>query len=291
MTFQIKPSGLSDNLTVDVNLLCSCPCEHPGDPGFVTTAPECSGRGNMECGICRCDAGQIGDSCECSENSGESSGDQSKKCLNKSTGEICSGAGECICGQCDCYKRADPDEIVSGTQCQCDNFSCPRRNGELCSGNGRCECKKCECNSGWTGVACDCEENVSACTANGTVCSGRGDCQCGECICRDSNYVGKYCEECKSCIECASLKACVECKAYSQGTFNETECEKNCEMDVNFDEFQDGLNQCSYTDDYGCTFDIQYTAVPYEDQVRYSIIAPKSKSCPLTANINGKIIC
>jgi hypothetical protein len=38
--------------------------------------------------------------------------------------------------------RENPEEVVDGPHCECDNFSCDRYNGELCSGpdHGECVC-------------------------------------------------------------------------------------------------------------------------------------------------------
>lgn len=31
-TIQVYPIGLNESLIIDLEMLCSCPCEHPGDP-------------------------------------------------------------------------------------------------------------------------------------------------------------------------------------------------------------------------------------------------------------------
>lgn len=59
----------------------------------------------------------------------------------------CSGRGQCECGVCECNKRNNLEEVISGKYCECDNFSCKRDQGLLCGGpdNGICECGYCKC--------------------------------------------------------------------------------------------------------------------------------------------------
>lgn len=68
---------------------------------------------------------------------------------------------------------------------------------------GRCDCKKCDCDAGYSGEACECEENQEKCIApgSGKVCSGHGECVCGQCECikDDKRYSGTHCEDCTTC--------------------------------------------------------------------------------------------
>lgn len=65
-TFQIYPVGINESLTVDLEMLCSCPCEHAGDPTYEPHSPKCKGHGAYKCGICECDESHFGRNCECS---------------------------------------------------------------------------------------------------------------------------------------------------------------------------------------------------------------------------------
>lgn len=65
-TFQIYPVGINESLTVDLEMLCSCQCEHPGDPTYEPFSPKCKGHGAYKCGICECDDSHFGRNCECS---------------------------------------------------------------------------------------------------------------------------------------------------------------------------------------------------------------------------------
>jgi integrin beta 1 len=65
-TFQIYPVGINESLIVDLEMLCSCPCEQPGHALFERNSPICNGHGTAKCGICECDDSHFGRRCECS---------------------------------------------------------------------------------------------------------------------------------------------------------------------------------------------------------------------------------
>lgn len=148
---------------------------------------------------------------------------------------------------CDCDKRADPTEVISGAFCECDNFSCDRHNGLLCSGpdHGTCNCGVCDCNPKYHGTACDCLASNETCInpqGNGEVCSGKGQCSCGACICDttdEGRYSGQYCEKCPTCSgRCHEFKDCVQCQMYKTGPMGQDAdlCAKNCTLFVPIEE-------------------------------------------------------
>ena len=50
----------------------------------------------------------------------------------------CSGRGRCDC-VCICEQREDPNEIIFGEACECDNFRCDADDeGRVCSGEYMC---------------------------------------------------------------------------------------------------------------------------------------------------------
>lgn len=64
-TIKISPVGINEGLTVDLEMLCGCPCEKAGHPLYSITAPQCSTHGVYKCGICECDNDYFGRKCEC----------------------------------------------------------------------------------------------------------------------------------------------------------------------------------------------------------------------------------
>ena len=178
--------------------------------GYIENAEQCSYHGTYMCGICKCAPDFFGRSCECDAENLSFHGDLEAGCRpDNTTTTLCNNRGDCICGKCECYPRENPDEVVSGDYCGCDNFSCDRYDGKLCSGpdHGECVCGKCVCNSEWDVpgyTACECRASNETCiTPYGEhihkLCSGHGSCECGECKCIETDegqYSGKYCEDC-----------------------------------------------------------------------------------------------
>ncbi|XP_063381270.1 uncharacterized protein LOC134667792 [Cydia fagiglandana] len=161
-TFVIHPGDISEGLTVELVMLCDCPCEHRGHHAYDDSPNVCSGHGISTCGVCACQPGSFGKHCECV--GGVT--DQGLGCRpTNATGAECSGRGSCICGVCECEKLADPNEVISGPFCECDNFSCDRNKGLLCSGrdHGECVCGQCQCMPGYTGAACNCPIDTQDC--------------------------------------------------------------------------------------------------------------------------------
>lgn len=182
---QIYPVGINESLIIDLEMLCSCPCERPGSIGYEINSGSCNNHGTYMCGICECDEQHFGNHCECSTTDVHSTKDTIGCFADNTTQVECSGRGSCLCGVCDCEKRTNTEEIISGKFCECDNFSCDRSNNQLCSGpeNGVCECGVCVCKPGWTGPACDCRSSSDTCMPpnGGEICSGHGECECGVC--------------------------------------------------------------------------------------------------------------
>lgn len=236
--FKIYPVGVGEELTIDLEMLCSCDCESSG-PTYEPNSAKCNNAGTLSCGICECREGFFGRSCECDNRDLGGLGADFNKCRPDNTTDIeCSGRGNCICGQCHCNPRDNPEELITGQFCECDNFSCDRHNSILCSGpdHGVCECGTCKCFDGWEGAACDCSKSKENCMApNGLECSGHGKCVCGRCECEikdDVRFSGKYCEKCPTCPgRCDEFKDCVECQMYKKGKLkNPDDCAANCTL-------------------------------------------------------------
>ncbi|KAL1374960.1 hypothetical protein pipiens_017789 [Culex pipiens pipiens] len=228
---KISPVGIDESLTVNLELLCGCPCEGTGQKN----AAECSGVGTLQCGVCNCGTSFKGEKCECSAKDVDSM--DPNACRPTNTSSVCNERGLCKCGMCECYKRENPEEQVTGKYCECDNFSCERIDGVYCSGlkQGRCVCGQCECNPGWTGPSCGCSTSEDTCKPEGgdEVCSGHGTCECGACKCKktqDGRFSGRYCEKCVTCpgLRCNEYESCVLCRQFKTGPWSEAECSANC---------------------------------------------------------------
>ncbi|XP_043581912.1 integrin beta-PS-like [Bombus pyrosoma] len=309
-SMQIKPRGIDESLTIELSIICDCPCGHPGHPGYVAASEDCRGNGTLVCGVCSCNEGFYGKQCECEGNdAGAESAAAMADCKpNNETTEICSGHGDCKCGVCDCAKRPNPQEVFYGKYCECDNFSCKRSEGLVCGGRGKCECGTCNCLPGWGGETCDCKETNSTCiSSNGEtmeICSGRGDCICGSCHCHEKDnirYSGQYCEECPICPgqRCEELKNCVECMAYGTGPFAENGKCDACLHDIDIvnkvvedpeKDQETGARICRTPGDAGCTFVFKYEYYrggSGGDIKIFKILAEKERACPTPINVLG----
>lgn len=304
--FQIYPVGISESLMVELEMLCDCPCEHPGHYAYRDDISVCSGQGVLACGVCLCNPGRFGKNCECSAAGGVSL-EQERGCrpLNSTSGPLCSNRGTCICGQCDCNKMDDPDKVISGPYCECDNFTCDMNKGQMCSGpdHGVCVCGKCECHANYTGSACQCLKDVTPCISpeNGKVCGGNGQCVCGQCVCNvggPRQYSGKYCDKCPTCPgRCAEFKDCVLCEVHKRGELyseepGTLEC-GNCTLEPIIVEGKIEANEtrnehlCSFYDDENCLYVYVYS---YNETHHLTIRAQKDRECPPKVFILGIVL-
>ncbi|XP_023167612.1 integrin beta-PS isoform X1 [Drosophila hydei] len=289
---QIYPVGINESMIIDLEMLCSCPCEHVGSTGYELHSQKCHNHGTYMCGICECDEQHFGNTCECSMSDVHLNNVNDNMCRpsNDTSVAECNGRGSCVCGACECHKRTNPDEIISGKYCECENFSCERRKNLLCSGpdHGTCECNRCVCKPGWTGNSCDCQTSKDTCMppGGGEICSGHGTCECGVCKCKsmdEGRYSGKYCDKCPTCSgRCHDLKDCVQCQMYQTGQLkNGDDCAKNCTTftaisvdTVKIDEHKDE-QLCVFFDEDDCKFTFKYSEVG-----ELVVYAQQEKECP-----------
>lgn len=172
----------ASEVIVEVELLCGCNCKDQ-------RSTYCE-NGINECGICKCDPGWSGETCDCDESSWI---ENKLQCINANSTEVCSKRGECICGRCNC------DPGYKGQFCECS--SCDKTDGIECGGRGTCECGVCNCIEGWKGDGCQCPSDNRLCIAPGSdeVCANHGYCDCGQCRCNTTApdglfYRGTFCE-------------------------------------------------------------------------------------------------
>ncbi|KAG8573529.1 hypothetical protein GDO81_012447 [Engystomops pustulosus] len=283
-SIKIKPLGFTEEVEILLKFICECDCQQSGTPD----SPDCHhGNGTFECGACRCNEGRIGKKCECSTEQ-VSNEDMDAQCRKENSSEICSNNGDCICGQCVCKKRDNPNEVYSGKFCDCDNFNCDRSNGQICGGNGICKCRVCECFPNFSGSACDCSEDKSTCMAsNGQLCNGRGVCECGRCKCTDPKFQGQTCEMCQTCAGvCTEHKECVQCRAFQKGD-KQAVCNDECfhfnyTMVDSRDKLPqpgqaDALTHCKEKDADDCWFYFTYS-VNANSEVHVHVV--KDPECP-----------
>uniref|UniRef100_A0A8C1Z308 Integrin beta n=1 Tax=Cyprinus carpio TaxID=7962 RepID=A0A8C1Z308_CYPCA len=274
-TFTIKPVGFKDTLQITVKFECECKCQAKAEPD----SPVCHhGNGTYECGICLCNPGRLGPRCECAE------GDYSPTKQDACTGPdkvVCSGRGDCVCGQCVCHNNDFGK--VWGKRCECDDFSCLRYKGELCSGHGTCSCGFCQCDPDWKGENCNCSTRTDTCMSSlGLLCSGRGQCVCGSCECTQPGAYGSTCDKCPTCPDACTLKKdCVECKHFKRGKlFDDDTCTRICRDEIRLvDDLGTSINavNCTYKDEDDCVQRFQY----YEDNSGKSILSlVKEPDCP-----------
>ncbi|XP_020300729.1 integrin beta-nu-like isoform X2 [Pseudomyrmex gracilis] len=172
----------ASEVRIEVELLCGCDCKS-------VESPHCQ-HGVDECGVCKCDFGWSGNTCDCDESS---STENRLQCIAVNSTEVCSNRGECICGVCNC------DKGYNGYFCECS--PCDKIDGIECNNRGTCDCGVCNCLDGWEGNGCQCPSGNELCVAPGSkdVCASHGYCYCGQCRCNETAadglyYRGTYCE-------------------------------------------------------------------------------------------------
>jgi len=316
--FQISPVGINESVLVDLEMICNCACEQAGNLGYEENSPQCDGVGTYKCGVCQCPADYFGRNCECSAANINFQGEWEAGCRSDNTTQtLCNNRGDCICGKCECLTRENPEEVVSGEFCECDNFSCDRHHGLLCSGpdHGECVCGRCVCNSEWDVPgysACECRASNETCiTPYGKyinqLCSGHGTCECGECKCEETEegqYSGRYCEDCPTCPgKCDELAPCVQCKYFKSGPLMDVvdewgveECSK-CPFDedhglVVVEKAEDYIFEderlCTDLDDDQCRFTYVYGYNNKTGQLQVWVQA--TKECPQVVDILGIVL-
>ncbi|RXM27970.1 Integrin beta-2 [Acipenser ruthenus] len=276
-SFEIRPLGFTEKLTVKITTPCQCECDDQRD------AADCTSKGHIECGICSCDSGHVGQNCECRV------GDKTEKELNQGCRRdngtsICSNLGDCVCGVCQCYASETPGKQIYGTFCECDNMNCELNNGKLCGGHGKCDCGKCLCEENYQGSACQCLKSDEVCkNANGTVCSGRGHCECNVCKCKPG-YQPPFCGECPACPSpCPKYAACIECLGFQRGPYSKN-CSKACShiTHTNVDKVVN-RKVCKEKDSENCWMIFIMEELDGENQ--YKAIISNERECPEPPNI------
>ncbi|XP_036965324.1 integrin beta-like protein 1 [Acanthopagrus latus] len=163
-------------------------------------------------------------------------------------GKICSGRGKCDCGICLC-QATDPGKFF-GPRCECHDWVCETYNGNTCNDRGFCDCGTCECDEGWSGDACQFQEECNLpnkkskelCkNPQGVVCSNRGTCHCGSCMCDNEDnrglVTGRFCEcDDSECLDedtgevCGGHGQCYCGNCYCAAGWHGDRCEFLCDI-------------------------------------------------------------
>nr|AVP12656.1 integrin beta 3 [Littorina littorea] len=290
-SIELAAQGLNEKMTINLRIICDCECERPEMAKL--DSDNCDwGNGTFACGICSCNPGRYGRECECSEAT-ISSKESLEQCRRGNDTEVCSGYGECICGECECFALgSDTARQYSGEHCQCNDYTCPRSKDDasLCGGptRGKCNCGTCQCLEGWEGDACDCSTDNSTCIAsNGLLCNQKGSCDCGRCRCNATlKYMGPTCEECPNCpSKCSQYRDCAQCKGFGTGKYNGDQCTDLCQEIIKEDELEEGNDlvfECNFRDTDKCLFRFTYE---YDENNDVIIKVQRTKECPEDVNL------
>ncbi|XP_008295050.1 integrin beta-2 isoform X1 [Stegastes partitus] len=286
-SFTIRPLGIKDTLTVTLSTKCECLCKDPTDKAH----PLCSNRGSVNCGICSCMDGYVGQTCECSL--GNKDEHSLRASCQRQNDTECEGRGDCVCGRCQCHST-NQGSRYHGKFCECDDEHCENYQNKLCGGNGDCKCGVCKCFPGFEGSACQCKVSEEGCrTPNNTVCYGRGDCKCNRCECKDG-YQRPQCQTCLGCPDpCQTKLNCIECLGFDSGPLKKN-CAVACGENINYmmvDNFALPGKECQQKDSEGCWIKFKLEQLFGEDN--YTAEIQKQRDCPeppsVTAIIAGSL--
>ncbi|RZC38267.1 integrin beta-nu-like, partial [Asbolus verrucosus] len=274
-TLYIEESKINEKIQVNVNFvgsMCNCP--------KVSTQKECV-NGIVDCGNCTCNEGWQGDACD------EPCDNNLNNCRFLDNGILsltCSGRGDCLCSECDCYFPFD------GKFCQ---YSCPFEPSSklICGGHGSCINGECKCNNMYSGADCTCFESQQGCQIPGTdlLCNGNGICQCNECRC-NTGYRGRYCEICEECQGlCDNYEKCVE-ESLENESYNCSKGNGTIQVEI-VTKLKKNIQNCRYIFDRGedsCSADYTYTI--HKDRSVYVEVEEPKCSKPLGAGFLAGII-
>uniref|UniRef100_A0A3Q0R2W5 Integrin beta n=1 Tax=Amphilophus citrinellus TaxID=61819 RepID=A0A3Q0R2W5_AMPCI len=273
-SFTISPQGIKETLTVTINTKCQCQCEdHKG-----VSHPHCSNSGSINCGICRCHEGHVGQFCNCKI--GDKDEHSLRASCQRDNGTECEGRGDCVCGQCVCH-NTDSGSNYYGAFCECDDEHCEKFQNQQCGGNGKCRCGKCKCNDGFEGSACQCKSSDESCrTTNNSVCNNRGTCKCNRCECK-GGYQRPHCLECPGCPDpCQTKLNCIECLGFDSGLLKKN-CSVACSKNISHvmvEKFTFSPKECRQKDSEGCW--IQFKLVQLVGEENYKAEIMKQRECP-----------
>ncbi|XP_029179548.2 integrin beta-1 [Acropora millepora] len=303
-SFVVRVPGFG-SVELELNYICQCDCEQADRKEYNSSA--CNKLGALTCGLCACNEGRFGKFCQCDTPFSKTEQDKCKS-SNSTDEPLCSGRGECACGECVC--RVEQGQRFYGKLCECNDFSCPEYEGNLCGGaeRGVCRCRKCQCKDKYHGDACDQKnctffppETICKQDAKSEMCGGadRGRCvkdsvNCYKCQC-NKEFDGTYCENCPNCENgmCTRNVDCALCSTFQGKSLKECKQSGKCEENVLEVQIVDdikkktdeGLYRCEGIDGQdGCTY--YFTTETEADSKNFVLYVQKDKvSCPTEAPV------
>lgn len=84
----IHPKTMNQNITIELETLCECPCSLKNSLSYQNSSEVCNKKGDLVCGVCKCDTGRLGKNCECN---GTNPYNIKTDCIMEGTDAICSG--------------------------------------------------------------------------------------------------------------------------------------------------------------------------------------------------------
>uniref|UniRef100_K1RY28 Integrin beta-3 n=1 Tax=Magallana gigas TaxID=29159 RepID=K1RY28_MAGGI len=222
----IYHEGLEDRVEIEVEHECQCDCQR--EPEAKPNSTNCNQRGTYECGVCHCNEGWSGDSCQCDQR-----GTEAEACGTE--------AGRMYSYASVQYNHVLPSAVSVNLR-QAESQSLFRgRFIKLSRDLVLAERYAVTLESARAGnvfvlrdiVGIDVNVTIIfvlpiIVAYVATICSDRGVCECGKCRC-DEGFRGTMCEECHACPgSCEANYNCIECVSFKQGIYNDTMCKERC---------------------------------------------------------------
>ncbi|XP_065175184.1 multiple epidermal growth factor-like domains protein 6 [Sycon ciliatum] len=179
----------------------------------IQSAPQCSSRGDYECGLCECPAAYRGRHCQCNASLIDPSSAR-RECRPSSdvtfSTPACSGQGLCAVTDTGCQLACvSCTPGWHGRFCQCADSLCRaadnglpcggHRQGRCCCDSGTCGDCRCLCFPAYNlDTTCNlCDTSLDSCRTSPEkpICSNNGYCLCGKCQCQ-AGWTGPTCSFC-----------------------------------------------------------------------------------------------
>lgn len=198
---------------INLRGVCNCDCEEDTSES-IPNDEACSSNGTLVCGLCVCNEGRFGTTCQCTE--------QINPCP-VFNGMECAGRGTCDdCNECVCNQQPGSESFFFGSDCRCDNTSCVNNCGGPERGVCDCDSLMCTCliaepvGLPFFGESCQCDPNLCFNEAFPDVqCQNVGDGPDGTCACNRCDCPPGHDSINGTCVPrpCVANRPCARCTA------------------------------------------------------------------------------